>query len=315
MNIQDLARRKKDEFSFAVNRGHYRTRRRWHEVLIKYALLTSALVSIVTTIGIIVILLIETIAFFREVPILKFLTDTRWTPLFKSKHFGILPLFSGTMQIAIESAIVGLPIGLLSAVYLSEYAPSVVRKILKPALEVLAGVPTVVYGYFALTFITPIIKRIFPQTMVFNAASASIVVGIMVIPMVSSLSEDAMHAVPNSLREAAYSLGATQFEVTTRVVMPTAISGIIASFILAVSRAIGETMIVVIAAGQMPTLTWNPLKAVETMTAYIVQVSLGDTPYGSLEFKTIFAVGMSLFLITLAMNVLSLWVVRRFKKI
>ncbi|MCL5985265.1 MAG: phosphate ABC transporter permease subunit PstC [Actinobacteria bacterium] len=315
MNIQDLARSKIDKFNFAVNRRNSRTRKRWYEALIKYALLVSALISIATTLGIIITLLIETVAFFKEVPILKFLTDTRWTPLFKSKHFGILPLFSGTMQIAIESAVVGLPIGLLSAVYLSEYAPSTIRKILKPMLEVLAGIPTVVYGYFALTFITPIIKRIFPQTMVFNAASASIVVGIMVIPMISSLSEDAMHAVPNSLREAAYSLGATKLEVTTRVVMPTAISGIIASFILAVSRAIGETMIVVIAAGQMPTLTWNPLKAVETMTAYIVQVSLGDTPYGSLEFKTIFAVGMSLFVITLVMNVLSLWVVRKFKKI
>ena len=315
MNIRKIVCSDIDNFNLAVNKGNYRTRRRWHETLIKYALLASALISIITTIGIIIILLIETIAFFQEVPILKFLTDTRWTPLFKSKHFGILPLFSGTMQIAVESAIVGLPIGLLSAVYLSEYAPPGIRKILKPVLEVLAGVPTVVYGYFALTFITPIIKRIFSQTMVFNAASASIVVGIMVIPMISSLSEDAMHAVPNSLREAAYSVGATKYEVTTRVVMPTAISGIIASFILAISRAIGETMIVVIAAGQMPTLTWNPLKAVETMTAYIVQVSLGDTPYGSLEFKTIFAVGMSLFLITLIMNILSLWVVRRFKKI
>jgi len=315
MSIRKLACSDIDNFNLTVNKGNYRIHRRWHETLIKYALLASALISIITTIGIIIILLIETIAFFQEVPILKFLTDTRWTPLFKSKHFGILPLFSGTMQIAVESAIVGLPIGLLSAVYLSEYAPPGIRKILKPVLEVLAGVPTVVYGYFALTFITPIIKRIFSQTMVFNAASASIVVGIMVIPMISSLSEDAMHAVPKSLREAAYSVGATKFEVTTRVVMPTAISGIIASFILAISRAIGETMIVVIAAGQMPTLTWNPLKAVETMTAYIVQVSLGDTPYGSLEFKTIFAVGMSLFLITLVMNILSLWVVRRFKKI
>jgi len=315
MNIQDLDHGGKERINSTVNRRNYRTRKHWYEVIIRYSLLASALISIATTLGIIVTLLIETIAFFQEVPILQFLTDTKWTPLFQSKHFGILPLFSGTMQIAIESAIVGLPIGLLSAVYLSEYAPSTIRKILKPVLEVLAGIPTVVYGYFALTFITPIIKKIFPQTMVFNAVSASIVIGVMVIPMISSLSEDAMHAVPNSLREAAYSLGATKFEVTTKVVMPTAISGIIASFILAISRAIGETMIVVIAAGQMPTLTWNPLKAVETMTAYIVQVSLGDTPYGSLEFKTIFAVGMSLFLITLVMNILSLWVVRRFKRI
>jgi len=213
------------------------------------------------------------------------------------------------------AALVALPVGLASAIYLSEYAPDRVRRVLKPALEVLAGIPTVVYGYFALTFITPLLKQIWPQTDVFNAASASIVVGIMIIPMVSSLSEDAMSAVPRSLREGAYALGATRFEVATRTVVPAALSGILASFILALSRAIGETMIVTIAAGATPKLTLNPLESVQTMTAYIAQVSLGETPFGTLEYKTIFAVGLALFAITLLMNLVSLAILRRFREV
>jgi len=218
-------------------------------------------------------------------------------------------------MVAVGAAVVALPIGLVSAIYLSEYAPDRVRRIVKPALEILAGIPTVVYGYFALTFVTPMLRQIWPQTNIFNAASASIVVGIMIIPLVSSLSEDAMSAVPRSLREGAYALGATRFEVATRTVVPAALSGIIASFILAISRAVGETMAVVIAAGATPRLTLNPLESIQTMTAYIVQVSMGETPFGSLEYKTIFAVGITLFAITLAMNIVSLAVLRRFREV
>ena len=293
-----------------------RKRRRWGEEGIHGFLLLCALLSIVTTIGIVVTLLRESVAFFQEVPLWEFLTDTKWTPLFVPQHFGILPLIAGTLMIAVIAGLVALPVGLAAAIFLSEYAPDRVRKIVKPILEILAGIPTVVYGYFALTFVTPtIVQWLFPSANIFNAFSAGIVVGIMIIPMVSSLSEDAMVAVPRSLREAGYALGATRFEVSTRVVVPAALSGIIASFILALSRAIGETMIVTLAAGATPNLTWNPLESIQTMTAYIVQVSLGDTPAGSLEVKTLFAVGMTLFMMTLGMNILGHWVVRHFRQV
>jgi phosphate transport system permease protein len=289
--------------------------RRVRENAIHGLLFVCGLISILTTFGIIAVLLGETIEFFRQVSIVEFLTETHWTPLFAEKHFGILPLLSGTLLVAVGAMLITLPLGLLSATYLSEYAPDRMRRIVKPVLEVLAGIPTVVYGYFALLFITPILRSIIPQTEVFNAASASIVMGIMILPMVSSLSEDAMSAVPRSLREAAYALGATKREVSTQVVFPAALSGITAAVLLAISRAVGETMIVAIAAGQQPVLSFNPLRAIETMTAYIVQVSLGDTPQTSLEFKTIFAVGMVLFLMTLAMNILSQWVRRRYREV
>jgi phosphate transport system permease protein len=266
------------------------------------------------TIGIVGVLLGETISFFAEVPIWDFLTDTEWTPLFQEQHFGILPLAAGSFLVAVGAAGIALPTGLLTAVFLSEYAGVRLRGILKPVLEILAGIPTVVYGYFALTFVTPLLREVFPGTDVFNAAAGAIVVGVMIIPTVSSLSEDALRGVPESLREAAYGLGATKLEVVTRVVVPGALSGVLASFILAVSRAIGETMAVTIAAGAMPNLTLNPLESIQTMTAYIVQVSLGDTPHGSLAYKTLFAVGMSLFLVTLSMNVLSQWVLKRFRE-
>ncbi|MFQ5574224.1 MAG: phosphate ABC transporter permease subunit PstC, partial [Terriglobia bacterium] len=251
------------------------------------------------------------ISFFREVSILEFLTATKWTPLFEPQQFGILPLFWGTFLVTAGASIVALPLGLGSAIYLSEYAREPVRKVIKPILEVLAGIPTVVYGYFALTFITPIVRDIFPQANVFNALSASIAVGIMIIPMVVSLSEDAMLAVPRSLREAAYGLGSNKYEVATKIVVPAARSGIAASFILSVSRAIGETMIVALAAGATPQLSLNPLESIQTMTGYLVQVSLGDTPFGSIEYKTIFAVGMLLFLMTFAINFLGQLVVQR----
>ena len=225
-----------------------------------------------------------------------------------------MPLMAGSLLVALGSAVISLPVGLLTAIYLSEYARGRTRAILKPVLEILAGIPTVVYGYFALTFVTPALRLVFPMTEIYNAAAASIVVGIMIIPTVASLSEDALRAVPLSLRQGAYGLGATKLEVSTRVVVPAALSGIIASFILAISRAIGETMAVTIAAGNMPNLTANPLEAIQTMTAYIVSVSLGDTPFGTIEYKTIFAVGFTLFLLTLAMNVVSQVVLERFRE-
>lgn len=278
-------------------------------------LFLCAAVSVLTTLGIVVVLVTEAAAFFTEVSPIEFLTDTQWTPLFVSKEFGVLPLLVGSAMVAVGAAMVALPVGVASAVYLSEYAPRRLRAVVKPALEVLAGVPTVVYGYFALTFVTPLLRGIWPETNIFNAASAGIVVGIMIIPMVSSLSEDAMGAVPRSLREAAYALGATKLEVSTRTVVPAALSGIIASFILAISRAIGETMIVTIAAGATPQLTLNPLESIQTMTAYIVQVSMGEAPFGSIEYQTIFAVGLTLFLLTLLMNIASIFILRRFREV
>ncbi len=291
--------------------------RRWSERVIRGVLLACGLVSVATTAGIVMVLVWESIGFFREVSPWEFLTGTKWTPLFVPRNFGVLPLVAGSVMVAVGASLIALPVGLASAIYLAEYAPARARKILKPVLEILAGIPTVVYGYFALTFITPIIRTIFPNTGVFNAASAAIVVGIMIVPMVASLSEDAIYAVPRSLREASYGLGATKFETVTRVVVPAALSGIIASFILAISRAIGETMAVTLAAGATPKLTANPLESIQTMTAYIVQVSLGDgdTPVGSIEYKTIFAVGLLLFCITLAMNILSRAILRRFREV
>ena len=292
----------------------FKRSRNLKEQAIGLVLFLSAATSTLVTVGIVVVLLRETIGFFTEVSIVDFLTDPQWTPLFQEKHFGILPLAAGSLMVAVGAGVIALPTGLLTAVFLSEYAGSRLRGILKPLLELLAGIPTVVYGYFALTFITPLLRTYFPETDVFNAASAAIVVGIMIIPTVASLSEDALRAVPSALREGAYGLGATKLEVSTRVVVPAALSGIIASFILAMSRAIGETMAVTIAAGAMPNLTLNPMESIETMTAYIVQASLGDTPHGTIAYKTLYAVGMTLFLITLGMNILSQWVLARFRE-
>ncbi len=292
-----------------------RTKRsRAGEVLLQIILFLCGSLSIFTTLGIVAVLIFETIEFFREVSLLEFLTDTQWTPLFDDKHFGILPLLAGTFLTSVIAILVAMPVGLLSAIYLSEYASARLRKVIKPVLEILAGIPTVVYGYFALLFVTPLLKVLIPSLSGFNALSPGIVMGIMIIPMVSSLSEDAMYAVPQSLREASYALGSSKLQVALRVVVPAAFSGIAASFLLAVSRAIGETMIVAIASGQQPKLTLNPLVSIETMTAYIVQVSLGDTPTGTIEYKTIFAVGMMLFLSTLVLNLLSQWLRERFRE-
>lgn len=284
------------------------------EQAIEYLFGLCALVSVFTTLGIAGVLIFESVRFFQEVSLIEFFTATEWTPQFSEKHFGIWPLLSGTLLITGIAAVVSLPLGLGSAVYISEYAPESARKILKPGLEVLAGVPTVVYGYFALTFMTPLLEYVFPSINVFNALSAGIVVGIMIIPMVASLSEDAIRAVPPAIRQGAYALGATKIEVVTRVIVPSALSGIMASFILAVSRAIGETMIVTLAAGATPRMTGNPLESIQTMTAYIVQVSLGDTPAGSIVYQSIFAVGLLLFAFTLIMNLLSNEIIRRYKE-
>lgn len=273
-----------------------------------------AFVSVATTIGIVLTLIFETVNFFKEVPLWRFLTDTQWTPLFANPQFGIWVLISATFLTSAIAIAVALPVGLLAAVCLSEYAPAKVRKWLKPALEILAGVPSVVFGYFALLLVTPFLQKFIPGLQGFNALSAGLVLGVSIIPLVASLSEDAIYAVPRSLREGAYALGSTKREAIVGVVLPAALSGIVASFVLAISRAVGETMIVTLAAGQNPRLTLNPLVPIATMTAYIVQVSLGDTPAGSLAYRTIFVVGMTLFLITLVLNIFSFWFVRRFRE-
>lgn len=289
-------------------------RRKIGEFTVETILRFFAGISILTTIAIVWTLFSETIIFFKEVSLTEFFVGTKWTPTLEPRHFGILPLFVGTMMIALGSSIIALPLGLGSAIYLSEYAPKRVRKIVKPLLEILAGIPSIVYGFFALTFITPILQNFLPQTQVFNAASASIAVGIMIIPMVASLSEDAMMAIPDSIRQGAYALGSTKFEVATKVIVPAALSGIGSAFVLAVSRAIGETMIVAIAAGQSPVLTFNPLKSIQTMTGFMVNISLGDIQHGTIEYKTVFAVGALLFVITFVMNIIAKMIVNRYRE-
>jgi phosphate transport system permease protein len=285
------------------------------EWLIERLLMFCSLLSVFTTLAIIIILLSESWGFFQKVSLWEFLTDTQWTPLFTNKHFGILPLLCGTLLTTFIAISVAVPCGLISAIFLSEYASQRLRNVVKPILEILAAVPTVVYGYFALLFVTPLLKQMIPSISGFNALSAGFVMGIMIIPLVSSLSEDAMHAVPHGLREGGYALGAEKIQVALRIVFPAALSGIIASIILAFSRAIGETMIVAIAAGQQPRLTLNPLVPVETITAYIVQVSLGDTPHGTIEYKTIFACGTALFFMTFLLNMVSFKLKKRFQEV
>jgi phosphate transport system permease protein len=290
-------------------------RRRVGERLIGWALLACGVLSVATTFAIIASLAVETFDFFGEVPPAQYFTGTKWAPTFSPPHFGVLPLVSATLLITGIAALVAFPIGLGTAIYLSEYAKPRVRRIVKPALEVLAGIPTVVFGYFALTFVTPkLVQTLVPGTGIFNALSAGLVVGVMIIPLIASISEDAMRAVPRGLREAAYAMGATRRTVALKVVVPAALSGIAAAFILALSRAIGETMIVAVAAGTLPNLSIDPRESMETMTTFIVQVSLGDTPAGSTAYKTIFAVGTTLFAMTLALNVVSHRIVRRFRE-
>lgn len=289
-------------------------RRRAGEEAIRLVLLACAVVTGAVTVGIVGVLLGHTVAFLRAVPLGEFLGGTAWTPQFADPSYGVAPLVAGSFLVAALAGVLALPTGVLTAVFLSEYAPPPARRVLKPLLEVLAGIPTVVYGYFALTFVTPLLQQVLPGIRLFNALSAGIVVGIMILPMVASLSEDALRAVPHSLREAAFGLGATRFETTARVVLPAAASGVAASFILALARAIGETMAVTIAAGNLANLTLNPLESIQTMTSFIVQVSLGDAPRGGTLYHSLFAVGLTLFGITLLMNLVSQWAVGRVRE-
>jgi len=284
------------------------------ERAIEGILLLSALSSIFITLSIVFILFYEGSGFFRDVSIWEFLTGTQWTPLFAQPKFGILPLVSGTLLVTGIAVLVALPVGLIVAVYLSEYAPFKIKEVAKPILELLAAVPTVVYGYFALLFLTPILRTVIPNLSGFNALSPGIIMGIMIIPYVSSVSEDSMKAVPMQIREGSYAMGATKFQTAFRVIIPSAFSGIAAAFIIGISRAIGETMVVAIAAGMMPNLTINPIEPIQTLTAYIVGVSLGDVPHGTLEYKTIFAAGITLFLMTLFLNILGFWFRKRIRE-
>jgi phosphate transport system permease protein len=285
------------------------------EKAIESVLFMAALSSVLTTLGIIGVLVFESVAFFQKVSIVEFLTGTEWTPLFDNPKYGILPLVSGTLVTTVVALLLAIPLGTIAAIYLSEYAPFRVREVVKPLLELLSAVPTVVYGYFALTFVTPLLQNFLPNLPGFNMLSAGLVIGIMIIPYISSLSEDAMRAVPMSIREGSYAMGATRMQTALRVIFPSAFSGITAGYILGISRAIGETMIVAIAAGLQPNLTFNPTEPAATITAYIVQVSLGDIPYGSVAYETIFAAGLTLLLMTLVFNILGYFLRKRFREI
>src|SRR5512134_3358540 len=273
------------------------------ERAIESVLFLAALVSVFTTVGIVYVLVKESVLFFTHVSLWDFLTDTQWTPLFDNAHFGIMVLLSGTLTSSFVALAIAIPLGTIIALYLSEFAPFSVREIAKPFLELLGGVPTIVYGYFALLFVTPILQWFYPDLPGFNILSAGIVMGIMIIPYVSSISEDAMRAVPMSLREGSYAMGATRFQTATRVVVPAAFSGIASAYILGISRAVGETMILAVAAGMQPNLTFNPLEPAATITAFIVQVALGDLPHGSIGYQTIFAAGLTLMVFTLLCNI------------
>jgi phosphate transport system permease protein len=287
---------------------------RYGEILVKGLLGLCALISVATTVGIIAALFIPAFEFFQDVSIVDFVTGTEWAPLFAPAFFGVVPLVVGTLSATFWAVLVAIPFGLGSAIYLSEYASVRTRKVLKPMLELLAGIPTIVYGYFALTFFTPLLRDLGVRVDIFNALSAGVVMGVMILPTVASLAEDAMSAVPQDLRDGAFALGSTRREVATRIVVPAAISGITASFVLGISRAVGETMIVLVAAGQQPNLSFDPREAVETMSAFIAATGAGDVPTGSVEYKTIFAVGATLFVMTLILNVISIRLVERFRE-
>ncbi|MCZ2421086.1 MAG: phosphate ABC transporter permease subunit PstC [Burkholderiales bacterium] len=296
------------------NRLAHRASRRVKERLIEAILFLAALVSVFTTLGIVYILVSESLVFFRHVPLWDFLTDTQWTPLFDDAHFGIVVLLSGTLVSSGVALAVAIPLGTVIAIHLSEFAGPRLRETVKPMLELLSGVPTIVYGYFALLFVTPLLQKLIPELPGFNLLSAGIVMGIMIIPTVSSIAEDAMRAVPMSLREGSYAMGATRFQTAVKVVVPAAFSGLLAAYILGISRAVGETMILAVAAGMQPNLTWNPLEPAATITAYIVQVALGDLPHGSVGYQTIFAAGLTLMLITLLFNILGYWLRKRYRE-
>lgn len=285
------------------------------EKVIEIMLFIAAFSAVATTAAIVIILVTESALFFKEVSLVEFFTATEWSPLFADPRYGILPLLSGTLVTTTVALLVAIPFGTIAAIYLSEFAPARLREVVKPCLELLAGVPTVVYGYFALLYVTPLLQKIFPDLSGFNMLSAGLVMGIMILPFISSISEDAMRAVPVSLREGSYAMGTTRLQTALKVVFPAAISGIFASYILGISRAVGETMIVAIAAGLQPTLTWNPASDGATITAYIVQVCLGDVPYGTLEYHTIFAAGLTLVIITLILNIVGHFLAKRYREI
>jgi phosphate transport system permease protein len=289
-------------------------RRRWGERAIELLLLLAALVAVFTTLGIVFILVKESLVFFRHVSLADFLTDTQWTPLFSDPHFGIGVLLAGTVSSSLIALLVAIPLGTIIAIYLSEFASARMREIAKPILELLSGIPTIIFGYFALFWLTPVLRTLIPGLPGFNVLSAGLVMGIMIVPYVSSISEDAMRAVPMHLREGSYAMGATRLQTALRVVLPAALSGVAAAYILGISRAIGETMIVAVAAGMQPNLTMNPLEPAATITAYIVQVALGDLPHGSVGYQTIFAAGLTLFVLTLVFNLLGYWLRRRFRE-
>ena len=284
------------------------------ERAIEVLLFAAAFVSVFTTLAIVYILLRESVLFFRHVRLREFLTDRQWTPLFDDAHFGIVVLLSGTMTSSAVALLVAIPLGTTVAIYLSEFASPRAREIAKPALELLSGVPTIVYGYFALLFVTPLLQMLIPSLPGFNLLSAGLVMGIMIVPYVASISEDAMRAVPMSLREGSFAMGATRLQTAVKVVVPAALSGLAAAYILGISRAVGETMILAVAAGMQPNLTFNPLEPAATITAYIVQVALGDLPHGSIGYQTIFAAGLTLMLLTLAFNLVGFWMRRRFRE-
>ena len=288
--------------------------RNWKEKLIEAILLGAAAVSVMTTLGIVYVLVSESIHFFSVVSIVDFLTDTQWTPLFDDAHFGIMVLISGTLVSSAVALLVAIPMGTVIAIYLSEFANGKVREIAKPVLELLGGIPTIVFGYFALLVVTPILQFFFPSLPGFSLLSAGLVMGIMIVPYIASLSEDAMRAVPMSMREGAYAMGSTKLYTAIHVVVPAAISGLAASYILAISRAVGETMILAVAAGMQPNLTWNPAEPAATITSYIVQVALGDLPHGSIGYQTIFAAGLMLLLITLVFNILGQWLRAKYRE-
>ncbi len=288
--------------------------RHWKERLIEGLLLCAAAISVLTTLGIVYVLVSESVQFFSNVSIVDFLTDTQWTPLFDDAHFGIMVLISGTLVSSLVALLVAIPMGTIIAIYLSEFANAKVREVAKPILELLGGIPTIVFGYFALLVVTPILQFIFPQLPGFSLLSAGLVMGIMIVPYIASLSEDAMRAVPMSMREGAYALGSTRLYTAIHVVVPAAMSGLAASYILAISRAVGETMILAVAAGMQPNLTWNPMEPAATITSYIVQVALGDLPHGSIGYQTIFAAGLTLLLITLVFNILGQWLRAKFRE-
>ncbi|MFD0913046.1 phosphate ABC transporter permease subunit PstC [Methylophilus luteus] len=289
-------------------------RRNVKERIIELILMMAALVAVATTFAIVGVLLYESLSFFKTVSVVEFFTDTEWTPLFEDAHYGIMPLVSGTLTTSAIALAVAVPIGTVSAIFLSEFANHKTREIVKPILELLVGVPTVVFGYFALFFVTPLLQSIYPDLPSFNMLGAGIVMGIMIIPYIASLSEDAMRAVPMSMREGSYAMGATRFQTAVKVVTPAAISGIVAAYILAISRAVGETMVVAIAAGQQPNLTFNPLESAATITAYIVQVAMGDLPHGSIGYQSIFAAGLVLMAMTLTFNIIGHWVRKRYRE-